>query len=393
MTDVLNALTNILPNALKSCLSPILPDDERFMMMALDEAKKGEFTTRPNPAVGCVIIKNDLIIGKGFHPKAGFPHAEIFALADAKNNGQNTAGATVYVSLEPCSHTGKTPPCVDALIHSGVTRVVVACADPNPQVAGRGIQKLLDAGISVSLGVCQKQAYELNAGFLKAMATGLPFVRLKMGISLDGRIAMQNGESRWITGELSRMDVQRLRAKSGAIITGSATIITDDPALNVRLSDVELDNIGKTAIPQPKVVVMDRSHRLDFKGWQMGNCWGVDQLQGHNPQSHYQVLSYDNTMIWHNDIAPLLKYLVEKYRCYDVLVETGATLATSFLSQNLVDELIIYQAPCLLGATARPMFGAEIKRLQDKFDFTLMNVERLGDDIKMVFHPKNLSTA
>lgn len=374
MTDVLNALTNILPNTLKSCLSPILPDDERFMMMALDEAKKGEFTTRPNPAVGCVIIKNNLIIGKGFHPKAGFSHAEIFALADAKNNGQNTAGATVYVSLEPCSHTGKTPPCVDALIHSGVTRVVVACADPNPQVAGRGIQKLLDAGISVSLGVCQKQAYELNAGFLKAMATGLPFVRLKMGISLDGRIAMQNGESRWITGELSRMDVQRLRAKSGAIITGSATIIADDPALNVRLPDVELDNIGITAIPQPKIVVVDRRGKL-------------------SPDDDFTVLKNPNTLIWQDDLPALLKILVAKYQCHDVLVETGATLATSFLSQNLVDELIIYQAPCLLGATARPMFGGQFERLQDKFDFTLMNVERLGDDIKMVFHPKNLSTA
>lgn len=374
MTDVLNALTNILPNTLKSCLSPILPDDERFMMMALDEAKKGEFTTRPNPAVGCVIINNDLIIGKGFHPKAGFPHAEIFALADAKNNGQNTAGATVYVSLEPCSHTGKTPPCVDALIHSGVTRVVVACADPNPQVAGHGIQKLLDAGISVSLGVCQKQAYELNAGFLKAMATGLPFVRLKMGISLDGRIAMQNGESRWITGELSRMDVQRLRAKSGAIITGSATIIADDPALNVRLPDVELDNIGITAIPQPKIVVVDRRGKL-------------------SPDDDFTVLKNPNTLIWQDDLPALLKILVAKYQCHDVLVETGATLATSFLSQNLVDELIIYQAPCLLGATARPMFGGQFERLQDKFDFTLMNVERLGDDIKMVFHPKNLSTA
>lgn len=374
MTDVLNALTNILPNTLKSCLSPILPDDERFMMMALDEAKKGEFTTRPNPAVGCVIINNDLIIGKGFHPKAGFPHAEIFALADAKNNGQNTAGATVYVSLEPCSHTGKTPPCVDALIHSGVTRVVVACADPNPQVAGHGIQKLLDAGISVSLGVCQKQAYELNAGFLKAMATGLPFVRLKMGISLDGRIAMQNGESRWITGELSRMDVQRLRAKSGAIITGSATIIADDPALNVRLPDVELDNIGITAIPQPKIVVVDRRGKL-------------------SPDDDFTVLKNPNTLIWQDDLPALLKILVAKYQCHDVLVETGATLATSFLSQNLVDELIIYQAPCLLGATARPMFEGQFERLQDKFDFTLMNVERLGDDIKMVFHPKNLSTA
>ncbi|STZ01079.1 Riboflavin biosynthesis protein RibD [Moraxella lacunata] len=362
---------NMLSNTVKSRLSPALSDDEKFMLMALNEAEKGEFTTRPNPAVGCVIIKNDLIIGKGFHPKAGFPHAEIFALADAKNNGQNTAGATVYVSLEPCSHFGRTPPCAGALIESGVSRVVIATLDPNPQVAGKGVEMLLNAGISVSFGVCQKQAYELNAGFLKAMATGLPFVRLKMGISLDGRVAMQNGQSKWITGELSRKDVQNLRAKSGMIITGSNTIIADNPALNVRLPDVELDNIGITAIPQPKIVVVDRRGKL-------------------SPDDDFTVLKNPNTLIWQDDLPALLKILVAKYQCHDVLVETGATLATSFLSQNLVDELIIYQAPCLLGATARPMFGGQFERLQDKLNFTLVDVERLGDDVKMIFRPKKL---
>lgn len=365
---------NMLSDSVKSRLGPALPDDETFMLMALNEAKKGEFTTRPNPAVGCVIVKNNLIIGRGFHPKAGYPHAEVFALTDVKNSGQDTKGATAYVTLEPCSHTGKTPPCADALIHSGVARVVVACADPNPQVAGRGIQKLLDAGISVSLGVCQKQAYELNAGFLKAMATGLPFVRLKMGISLDGRIAMQNGESKWITGELSRKDVQNLRVKSGAIITGSNTIVADNPALNVRLPDVELDNIGTTAIPQPKIVVVDRRGKLSL-------------------DDDFTVFKNPNTLIWQDDLPTLLKTLVAQYQCHDVLVETGATLATSFLSQNLVDELITYQAPCLLGATARPMFGGQFERLQDKLNFTLVDVERLGDDVKMIFRPKNLSTA
>lgn len=365
---------NMLSDSVKSRLSPALPDDETFMLMALNEAKKGEFTTRPNPVVGCVIVKNNLIIGKGFHPKAGYPHAEVFALTDVKNSGQDTKGVTAYVTLEPCSHTGKTPPCADALVRSGVARVVVACADPNPQVAGRGLQKLLDAGISVSLGVCQKQAYELNAGFLKAMATGLPFVRLKMGISLDGRIAMQNGQSKWITGELSRKDVQNLRAKSGAIITGSNTIIADNPALNVRLPDVELDNIGTTAIPQPKIVVVDRRGKLSL-------------------DDDFTVFKNPNTLIWQDDLPTLLKTLVAQYQCHDVLVETGATLATSFLSQNLVDELIIYQAPCLLGATARPMFGGQFERLQDKLNFMLVDVERLGDDVKMIFRPKNLSTA
>lgn len=364
---------NMLSNAVKSRLSPALSDDEKFMLVALNEAEKGEFTTRPNPAVGCVIVKNNLIIGKGFHPKVGYPHAEVFALNDVKNNGQDIEGATAYVALEPCSHFGRTPPCAGALIESGVSRVVIATLDPNPQVAGKGVEMLLNAGISVSLGVCQKQAYELNAGFLKAMATGLPFVRLKMGISLDGRVAMQNGQSKWITGELSRKDVQNLRAKSGAIITGSNTIIADNPALNVRLPDVELDNIGITAIPQPKIVVIDRRGKL-------------------LPDDDFTVLKNPNTLIWQDDLPALLKTLVAKYQCHDVLVETGATLATSFLSQNLVDELIIYQAPCLLGATARPMFGGQFERLQDKLNFTLVDVERLGDDVKMVFRPKNLST-
>ncbi|STZ63028.1 Riboflavin biosynthesis protein RibD [Moraxella lacunata] len=364
---------SLLDPTLIAQLSPILPDDERFMAMAINEAEKGEFTTRPNPAVGCVIVKNNLIIGKGFHPKAGYPHAEVFALNDVKNNGQDIEGATAYVTLEPCSHFGRTPPCAGALIKSGVARVVIATLDPNPQVAGKGVEMLLNASISVSLGVCEREAKELNKGFLKAMATGLPFVRLKMGISLDGRIAMQNGQSKWMTGELSRRDVQNLRAKSGAIITGSNTIIADNPALTVRLPDVELDNIGTTAIPQPKIVVIDRCGRL-------------------SPDDDFTVLKNPNTMIWQDDLPALLKTLVAKYQCHDVLVETGATLATSFLSQNLVDELIIYQAPCLLGVTARPMFGGQFERLQDKLNFTLVDVERLGDDVKMIFLPKNLST-
>lgn len=373
MTDSLADILpdNMLSDTFKDRLSPALPDDEVFMLMALDEAKKGEFTTRPNPTVGCILVKNNLIIGKGFHPKAGYSHAEVFALNDVRNNGRDTKGATAYVTLEPCSHIGKTPPCADALICSGVARVVVACVDPNPQVAGCGLQKLLDSGISVSLGVCQKQAYELNAGFLKAMATGLPFVRLKMGISLDGRVAMQNGESKWITGELSRRDVQNLRAKSGAVITGSNTIIADNPALNVRLPDMELDNIGTTAIPQPKIVVVDRRGKLSL-------------------DDDFTVFKNPNTLIWQDNLSILLKTLVSKYQCHDVLVEAGTTLATSFLSQNLVDELIVYQAPCLLGATARPMFGGKLERLQDKLNFTLVSVERFGDDIKMIFRPKKL---
>ncbi len=342
------------------------------MRVAMDEAKKGEFTTRPNPAVGCVIVKNGLIISKGFHPKAGHPHAEVFALAYAKDSGQDMVGATAYVTLEPCSHTGRTPPCAEALIGSGVSRVVVAILDPNPKVAGRGIEKLLNAGMTVSLGVCEEKAKHLNAGFLKAMSQRLPYVRLKMGISLDGRIAMKNGQSKWITSQASRLDVQKLRAKSGAIITGSGTILADNPSLNVRLPKVYLDNIGQTAIPQSKIVVVDRSKRL-------------------HKEDDFIVFDDPDTLIWRDDLVKLLTVLVQEHHCYDVLVEAGATLATAFLTQRLVDELIIYQAPCLLGATARPMFGDEIEFLQDRLSFNLMSVEQLEQDIKLTLRPNESS--
>lgn len=358
-------MTQFLSDEVCGQLSPSLPNDEFYMTLALDEASKGRLTTRPNPCVGCVIVKDDVIIGKGFHPKAGYPHAEVFATNHAKEQGIDITGASVYVTLEPCSHTGRTPPCVDMLIKERVGRVVIACADPNPQVAGQGIAKLLNAGIMVTLGVREKRARALNAGFLKAMATGLPYVRLKMGISLDGRIAMSSGKSKWITGQMARADVQYLRAISGAIITGSGTIIADNPKLNVRLADVDLP-IGKTAIPQPKIVVLDRSHRLDT-------------------DDDYVVFQNSDGLIWRDDLVSLLKTLVAEYQCYDVLVEAGATLATAFLEQGLIDELVVYQAPCLLGATARPMFLGQIDTLSDKLDFTLTNVERLGNDIKLVF--------
>ena len=206
--------------------------DRYFMMLAIEQAKRGLYTTRPNPAVGCVIVQAEQIVGQGFHPKAGEPHAEVFALKEA---GTQAAGATAYVTLEPCSHTGRTPPCALALVAAKVKRVVIAGLDPNPQVAGRGVKLLEQAGIEVTVGVLTEQAEALNRGFLKAMRTQMPYVRLKIATSLDGRTAMASGESKWITSTAAREDVQKLRAQSGAIITGSETIITDNPQLNVRL--------------------------------------------------------------------------------------------------------------------------------------------------------------
>lgn len=336
--------------------------DVYYMNLAIAEAKKGSFTTKPNPAVGCVIVKNNLIIGKGFHPKAGLPHAEIFALNDAKLNQQDVTGATAYVTLEPCSHTGKTPPCADALIKSGVAKVVIACLDANPLVAGSGVQKLLDAGIDVVVGVCQSAAEELNIGFLTAMRTGRPYVRLKMAMSLDGRIAMADGESKWITGATAREDVQRLRAQSSTIITGSGTIIADDPALNVRSAQL---GTALEQIIQPNVVIVDRRNRL-------------------HSDSPYQVLSNPNTLLWRDGLPELLDYLMAN-QSYNVLVESGGMLAGGFIEQDLVDELVIYQAPCILGTDARAAFGLTLNKLSEQKRFELAEVERLDADLKLTF--------
>ncbi|MDO5651741.1 MAG: bifunctional diaminohydroxyphosphoribosylaminopyrimidine deaminase/5-amino-6-(5-phosphoribosylamino)uracil reductase RibD [Moraxella sp.] len=341
-------------------------NDDDYMALALNLAKQGAFTTRPNPAVGCVMVKDGAVIGTGFHPKAGEPHAEVFALRAAAQNGHDTTGATAYVTLEPCSHHGRTPPCAAALIHAGLSRVVIATLDPNPKVAGRGMTMLQEAGIAVDVGVGEQQAKAINAGFLKAMATGLPHVRLKIASSLDGRTAMASGESKWITGSTAREDVQRLRAKSGAIITGSGTIIADNPALSVRSTTL---GVPLTNIPTPKIVVIDRSHRLQ-------------------KTDDYQVFIDDNTLIWRDDLFSLLKTLVAEYQCHDVLVEAGSTLATAFLLAGLVDELIIYQAPCLLGATAQPMFVGEFERLVEKLDFELIDCQKIGDDVKLTLIPK-----
>lgn len=336
--------------------------DVYYMTLAIEEAKKGELTTRPNPAVGCVLVKDGGIIGKGFHPRAGMPHAEVFALRDTLSSGHEVRGATAYVTLEPCSHTGRTPPCADALIDAGVKKVVVACLDANPKVAGRGIKRLQEAGIEVVIGLCQEQAHELNRGFLKAMATGMPYVRLKMACSLDGKIAMASGESKWITGGQAREDVQRWRAKSSALVTGSGTILADDPALSVRSSRLGLP---VDQLLQPKIVVVDRSHRLDTS-------------------SHYQVFDRPDTLIWRDDLPTLLKALVVDYQCYDVLVEAGSVLSGAFIQTDLVDELIIYQAPCILGASAQSMFDLNLQHLSDQRRFQLVDSSRVGQDQRMI---------
>ena len=339
--------------------------DRYFMMLAIEQAKRGLYTTRPNPAVGCVIVQADKVVGQGFHPKAGQPHAEVFALKDA---GTRAIGATAYVTLEPCSHTGRTPPCALGLIKAGVKRVVIAGLDPNPQVAGRGVKLLEQAGIAVTVGVLTAQAEALNKGFLKAMRSQMPYVRLKIATSLDGRTAMASGESKWITGTAAREDVQKLRAQSGVIITGSETVIVDNPQLNVRSNQL---GINPEQVPQPKTVILDRRGRLE-----------------HDLQSDYQLCQSPETLYWREEnLIELLKNLVSEHHCYDVLVEAGASVAGSFLQLQLVDELIVYQAPCLLGTQARPMVAINPLALAQQLRFDIHSHEQLGTDLKLTLLP------
>lgn len=340
-------------------------EDRYFMMLAIEQAKHGLYTTRPNPAVGCIVVQAGKVVGQGFHPKAGQPHAEVFALKDA---GWQAAGATAYVTLEPCSHTGRTPPCALALIDAGIKRVVIAGLDPNPQVAGRGVGLLEQAGIEVTVGVLTTQAEALNRGFLKAMRTQMPYVRLKIATSLDGGTAMATGESKWITSEAARADVQKLRAQSGAIITGSETVIADNPQLNVRSNQL---GVSPERVPTPMVVVLDRRMRLE-----------------HNLQSDYQLCRRAETLYWReDDLTALLSALVCEHHCYDVLIESGASVAGSFLTQQLVDELIVYQSPCLLGSQARAMVDFNPLSLAQQLRFSYHSHEQISSDLKLILLP------
>ena len=353
------------------------PDDLFWMRRAIELARLGQYSTKPNPNVGCVIVKDAQLLGEGFHPRAGQPHAEVFALRQAAEQAQ---GATAYVTLEPCAHYGRTPPCAKALVDAGVVKVVVACPDPNPLVAGKGVQILQDAGIQVSVGVAEAEAAQLNAGFLKAMATGMPYVRLKIASSLDGRTAMASGESKWITGAAARADVQHWRAISAAVITGIDTVLADDCLLNVRQL-AAVDDLHN--VVQPKRIILDRQGRLPL---------GAQILQ--QPETvmvmgpyRAELAALGVIQLAVQPLASLLAELVKQHQIYDVLVEAGATLSTAFLQESLVDEVISYVAPTLLGQSARAMFNAEFEQMAEQLRFKLCDVTQLGDDVRLRLIP------
>jgi diaminohydroxyphosphoribosylaminopyrimidine deaminase/5-amino-6-(5-phosphoribosylamino)uracil reductase len=337
--------------------------DTQMMSRAIALAEKGRYTTRPNPCVGCVIVYQNKIIGEGYHQRAGQGHAEVNALKMVHDNGLSAEGATAYVTLEPCSHYGRTPPCALGLINAKVARVVVSVTDANPQVSGRGITLLREAGINVDVGLLSEQAYDLNLGFMKRMKTGLPWITVKIAASLDGKTALSNGVSKWITGSAARADVQKYRASHCALITGVETILVDDPSLNVRYEALgELTTRHtKDEIFQPLRVVLDSRARLTPTQQLFSIQSPILLVSGCNyPEStkaafpdHVSFLQLTCDSSGRIPLLALLTYLGQHIN--SVLVEAGATLAGAFVAQGLVDDIVLYQAPKLLGSHGRNM--------------------------------------
>lgn len=357
--------------------------DARHMARALQLAARALYTTDPNPRVGCVIVQDDRVVGEGWHVRAGEPHAEVLALRAA---GDRARGADVYVTLEPCNHHGRTPPCTDALLRAGVGRVFAAMRDPNPLVDGKGFERLRAAGIECRDGLLQAEAEALNPGFVSRMRRGRPYVRLKVAASLDGRTALANGASRWITGEAARLDVQHLRARSSAILTGIETVLADDPALTVRAFD-----IGR----QPLRVVVDSRLRLPA-GAQMLRLSGatlvattsVDAARGDALRAAgAEILQMPSTTA-RIDLRALMQRLAER-QVNEVLVEAGAVLSGAMLAEGLVDELILYLAPALLGDAARGMFDLPaLRSLEERVRLRITDVRAVGEDLKISAKPE-----
>ncbi|MGC1548805.1 MAG: bifunctional diaminohydroxyphosphoribosylaminopyrimidine deaminase/5-amino-6-(5-phosphoribosylamino)uracil reductase RibD [Rhodanobacter sp.] len=349
------------------------------MAHALRLAERGLYTTQPNPRVGCVVAHGETVVGEGWHQRAGEPHAEVFALRAA---GDQARGATAYVTLEPCAHHGRTPPCADALIAAGVARVVIAVEDPFPQVDGRGIGKLRAAGITVESGLMRDAARELNIGFFSRIERNRPWVRVKLAMSLDGRTALANGESKWITGEAARQDVQRWRARSSAILTGSSTVLADNPHLTVRLPEGE-------AFAPPLRVVLDRhlrtpagSHILDASApTLLLHASAADSRFVH--AQHARVTEQGNAL----DLKAALNLLAER-GCNEVHVEAGPTLCGALFAVGLVDELLLYIAPVLLGDAARPLMHLpSLTDMAERWSLRAVEQRQLGNDWRCRLRP------
>jgi diaminohydroxyphosphoribosylaminopyrimidine deaminase/5-amino-6-(5-phosphoribosylamino)uracil reductase len=369
--------------------------DYAYMAQALRLAERGLYTTDPNPRVGCVLVRNDEVVGEGWHRRAGEPHAERLALAVA---GDAARGATAYVSLEPCSHHGRTPPCAEGLIEAGVARVVAAMEDPNPRVAGRGMAMLRGAGVAAEAGLLAADAERINPGFFRRMRTGRPYVRCKLAMSLDGRTAMANGESKWITGDAAREDVQRLRARSSAIVTGIETILADDPSMNVRLAAADLAGVDAEAdIRQPLRVVLDTRLRMPPRARMLTLAGDTLVVCGESAPVSIETELCDlgaavlriPQLGGRLDLVRLFRELADR-QINEVLIESGPTLAGSALAAGMVDELIVYAAPHLMGHAARGLVALPgVDAMADRLNLEFIDVRRVGRDLRLTLQPGN----
>lgn len=356
----------------------MMKTDLEFMARALQLAEQGRFTTDPNPRVGCVLVKDGRIISEGFHEKSGFAHAEINAL---KNATESTNGATAYVTLEPCSHHGKTPPCCDALIAAGIKRLVVGMADPNPLVSGRGLERCKAAGIEVIYDVLRADAEKLNRGFISRMTKNRPFIRSKIAMSLDGRTALANGESKWITSPEARADVHHFRAESSAILTGIGTVLADNPSLNARVN---------FPIVQPIRVILDSTLRMPLNSKMVNltartlilTCSTDENKQKELKNVGFEVVVLPNIM-GRLDLHAVMNFLA-KQEINTVFIEAGATLNGALLEAKLVDEWLIYVAPCVLGDKGRGVFALqELHSMSEKKALKWHEVRHVGEDLRL----------
>lgn len=360
--------------------------EQEYMARAIRLARNGVYSADPNPIVGCVIVNGEQVVGTGWHRRAGEPHAEIHALREA---GERARGSDVYVTLEPCSHQGRTPPCADALIAARAGRVVVAMQDPNPRVAGQGLERLRAAGVKVETGLLEAEARALNPGFVCRMRSGRPWVRLKLAASVDGRTAMASGESRWITGAAARHDVQRLRARSSAIVTGIGTVLMDNPCMNVRLDASQLGSVEP--VRQPLRVVLDSRLRMSPQARLLGLPGDTLVLTVSQDLDRKRALrdagaevvtlkTADGSMAPRTVLEELARREVN-----EVLLECGPTLAGAFVGAGLVDELVLYLAPHLMGDAARGLFRLPgLENMQQRIALEWVDQRRVGDDLRLI---------
>ena len=368
---------------------------DRFMALALEQATYGQLIARPNPAVGCVLVKGNKVVGAGFTQEVGGPHAEVMAMQAA---GDLVVGSTAYVTLEPCSHYGRTPPCSLSLIKAGVSGLVYGCQDPNPQVAGQGLAQLRAANVEVVGPVMQAACQTSNVGFLHRMGTHKPYVINKMAMSLDGRTAMESGESQWITGSESRAQVHLMRAQSCAVITGIGSVLRDDPSMNVRADELVLAGVPQVTIDrikQPLRVVLDSQLRLPVSAkllQQNGPVLVVTCVV--DPKQHQRLVDAgievvvcaadDNGKV---DLAAVLVLLGQRY-CNQVLVEAGAGLSGAFLQAGLTDHLVVFMAPKLLGNKAKGLFDLPLDKMAQAYDLDIKQISQVGCDWRIDAAPK-----